>query len=108
MNFSIVIIWMSPLSFWGHWEQFYFIFFHFLKKVLISKQNNPRLDTKFCGVKSGVVKMPMSHKYDMIRVKSTEFLNVHKNLEVRWTCNIIVSVHVMVFSFSRTLYLSFL
>ena len=45
MDFPILIIWMSPLSFLGASGA---IFHFYIIEVHVSKQNSPRLDTPFC------------------------------------------------------------
>ena len=53
MDFPIIIIWASPLSFLGALDVTlnYLIFYGFS----LSKQNSPSWDAAFCGVTSGAI-----------------------------------------------------
>ena len=67
MDFPILIKWVSPFHFRGNrsFFFFFFFFFSFLDEIHVSKQNSPRWDAAaFCGVTSGAILLPMSHKKD--------------------------------------------
>ena len=67
MNFPIITIWKSPLSFLGALGVI-FIFIPFSDYFSLSKQNSPRWDAAFCGDSSGAILLPMSHRKD-VRLK---------------------------------------
>ena len=64
MDYSIVIIWMSSLSFLRAVGVFFFILFHFSMKI--KKANRIAPDGKLCFAASylGLFCLPMSHKKD--------------------------------------------
>ena len=63
MDFSIIIIWMSPLSFLGA-AGAVFHFYLFFDEKLVSKQNSPRWDAAFCYVTSGAILFAYVQKKD--------------------------------------------
>ena len=61
MDFPLVIIWVSPLSFLGE-SGVVLIFIHFFDQFSVSKQNSP--DGKPHSAVLGLYCLPMSHKND--------------------------------------------
>ena len=53
MDFPIIIIWVSPLSFLG--TSVLLDLYSLFDEFSLSKQNSLRCDTAFCGVTSGAI-----------------------------------------------------
>ena len=77
MDFHILKIWISPLSFVGT-SGVIFHFNSFFDKIHVSKQNSPRWDASFAASHLGLFCLPMSHKKDARLIWVKHVLNVVK------------------------------
>ena len=63
MEFPILIIWMSPLSFLGASGNFSFLY-HFSKKIVSANRIVPDGRPRFAASHLGLFCLPVSHKKD--------------------------------------------
>ena len=64
MDFSIFIIWMSPLPLLGALEVFFSFLFHFSMKITYANIIAPDVTTRLAVSDLGLFCLPMSHKKD--------------------------------------------